>query len=81
MIDSGLVGTSLGGVPREQRMLKEHLHRVISDRVYSNIRRSHLLALAQEETDKRKSVLVYRFTFLRFYASEPVYALRFNHIP
>jgi hypothetical protein len=31
--------TSLGGVPREQKMLKGHLPRVICHRVYSNIRR------------------------------------------
>ena len=30
---------SLGGVPREQKMLKGHLPRVIYHRVYSNIRR------------------------------------------
>jgi len=27
-------GTSLGGVPREQKMLKGHLHRVINHQVY-----------------------------------------------
>ena len=32
-------GTPLGGVPREQKMLKGHLPRVIYHRVYSNIRR------------------------------------------
>ena len=32
MIDSGLVG-STGGVPREQKMLKEHLTRVINHQV------------------------------------------------
>ena len=30
---------SLGGVPREQKMLQRHLPRVIYHRVYSNIRR------------------------------------------
>ena len=29
MIDSGLVGSAEGGVPREQKMLKVHLPRVI----------------------------------------------------
>ena len=33
------VGWLLGGVPREQKMLKGHLPRVIYHRVYSNIRR------------------------------------------
>ena len=37
MIDSGLVGsTSLGGVPREQKMLKGHLPRVISPSILVN---------------------------------------------
>jgi len=36
MIDSGLVGStdSLGGVPREQKMLKGHLPRVMYHQVY-----------------------------------------------
>jgi len=37
VIDSGLVGstgTSLGGVPREQKMLRGHLPRVIYHQVY-----------------------------------------------
>ena len=34
LIDSGLVGSSLGGVLREQKMLKGHLSRVIHHQVY-----------------------------------------------
>ena len=37
MIDSGLVGSTefhSGGVPREQKMLEGHLHRVIYHQVY-----------------------------------------------
>ena len=39
VIDSGLVGSTVGGVPREQKTLKGHLLRVTSQRVYANIRR------------------------------------------
>ena len=34
VIDSGLVGSTVGGVPREQKMLKGHLPRVIYHQVY-----------------------------------------------
>ena len=37
--DGNKLRNSLGGVPREQKMLKGHLPRVIYHRVYSNIRR------------------------------------------
>ena len=39
MMDSELVG-STGGVPREQKILKGHLLRVVYHRVYFSIRRS-----------------------------------------
>ena len=39
MKDSGLVGSTVGGIPREQKMLQGHLPRVRYHQVYSSIRR------------------------------------------
>ena len=43
LIDSGLVGSTIG-VPREQKMLKGHIPRVMYHRVYFSIRRKSQFA-------------------------------------
>ena len=42
-------GTSLGGVPREQKMLKGHLPRVIYQRAYCHMKIKHVCAYRQRD--------------------------------
>ena len=49
MISEGGERRALGGVPREQKMLKGHLPRVIYHRVYSNIRNKKTLSAGTKQ--------------------------------
>ena len=74
LIDSGLVGsTDLGGVPREQKMLKGHLPKVIYHRMYFRIRRtSEILAADNEMQGTRSSKTSRRTDMSSFKTSAPL---------
>jgi len=62
LIDSGLVG-SLGGVPREQKMLKGHLPRVIYHQVYQYTKMNHFFAY---RFTGDQELLIHEFEILHF---------------